>query len=76
MPELFIVDKQRALPTVTKVESGTSQSKSGTSVNLSHSGDLGGTAEGEDAPGRERGAVRVRGRRPVQRVPHLSSQRG
>jgi len=29
---------QRALPTETKVESGTSQSKSGTSVNLSDSG--------------------------------------
>ena len=28
----------RALPTETKVESGTSQSKSGTSVNLSNSG--------------------------------------
>ena len=30
----------RALPTETKVESGTSQSKSGTSVNLSNRGDL------------------------------------
>ena len=30
----------RALPTETKVESGTSQSKSGTSLNLSDSGDL------------------------------------
>ena len=30
----------RALPTETKVESGTSQSKSGTSVTLSHSGEL------------------------------------
>ena len=29
---------RRALPTETKVESGTSQSKSGTSVNLSNSG--------------------------------------
>ena len=29
----------RALPTETKVESGTSQSKSGTSVNLSNSGE-------------------------------------
>ena len=32
--------RQRALPTETKVESGTSQSKSGTSVNLSNSGEL------------------------------------
>jgi len=32
---------QRALPTETNVESGTSPSKSGTSVNLSKSGDLG-----------------------------------
>jgi len=32
--------KIRTLPTETKVESGTSQSKSGTSVNLSNSGDL------------------------------------
>ena len=31
----------RALPTETKVESGTSPSKSGTSVNSSHSGELG-----------------------------------
>ena len=31
---------QRALPTETKVESGTSQRKSGTSVNLSNSGTL------------------------------------
>ena len=31
--------EQRALPTETKDESGTSQSKSGTSVNLSTSGD-------------------------------------
>jgi len=31
----------RALPTKTKVESGTSQSKSGTSVNLSNSGEPG-----------------------------------
>jgi len=30
---------ERALSTETKVESGTSQSKSGTSVNLSNSGD-------------------------------------
>ena len=30
---------QRALPTETKVESGTSQRKSGTSVNFSNSGD-------------------------------------
>jgi len=30
----------RALPTETNVESGTSQSKSGTSVNLSNSGEL------------------------------------
>jgi len=34
-------ESQRALPTETNVESGTSQSKSGTSVNLSNSGDLG-----------------------------------
>ena len=32
---------QRALPTGTKVESGTSQSKSGTSVNLGNGGALG-----------------------------------
>ena len=31
---------RRALPTEKKVESGTSQSKSGTSVELSNSGDL------------------------------------
>jgi len=30
--------RSKALPTETKVESGTSQSKSGTSVNLSNSG--------------------------------------
>jgi len=34
------IPSQRALPTETKVESGTSQSKSGTSVNLSNSGHL------------------------------------
>ena len=34
---------QRALPTETKVESGTSQSKSGTSVNLSNRKELRGT---------------------------------
>jgi len=34
----FHLSPQRALPTKTKVESGTSQSKSGTSVNLSNGG--------------------------------------
>ena len=34
----FVLIPFRALPTETKVESGTSQSKSGTSVNLSNSG--------------------------------------
>jgi len=37
---------ERALPTETNVESGTSQSKSGTSVNFSSSGDLGGVVDG------------------------------
>jgi hypothetical protein len=39
---------QRALPTKTKVESGTSQSKRGTSVDSSNSG----TLQGESSPGR------------------------
>ena len=39
----------RALPTETKVESGTSQSKSGTSVNLRNSGDLGFGEDVEEA---------------------------
>jgi len=40
LPKLFSLQHcpQRALPTETKVESGMSQSKSGTSVNLSNSG--------------------------------------
>ena len=39
-----------ALPTGTKVESGTSQSKSETSVNLSNSGKREAGAEGESGP--------------------------
>jgi len=46
----------RALPTETKVESGTSQSKSETSVNLSNSGNLG-RDEGVQATARGIGAV-------------------
>jgi len=37
---LGLGDSQRALPTETNVESGTHQSKSGTSVKVSNSGDL------------------------------------
>jgi len=37
-PRVSFILPERALPTETKVESGTPQSKSGTSVNLSNSG--------------------------------------
>ena len=66
-----------ALPTETKVESGTSQSKSGTSVNLSNSGDLRGEEELELVLALAVHEARAQPQQPLLRqVPHLLQRSG